>query len=152
MRVIRFNTQHKFSGSSSQLLETLIQTKDKRISDLVLMFAFSNLLLIPKKPIEFIEHGGLDMIRMILERSENKIKTNYYGLLCYWILSYEEKFVSYAALPSVWCFSYFLWFFFYFLELMMKKSYSFEFTYFLIFRLDFSLSSLIWSKKQEERK
>jgi len=65
------------------------------------MFAFSNLLLIPKKPIEFIEHGGLDLIRVILERSENKIKTNYYGLLCYWILSYEEKFVTYAALPSV---------------------------------------------------
>jgi hypothetical protein len=107
----RFNTQHKFSGASSQLLETLIQTKDKSISDLVLMFAFSNLLLIPKKPIEFIEHGGLDMTREILERSENKIKTNYYGLLCYWILSYEEKFVSYAALPSVFLF------FFYFLIL-----------------------------------
>ena len=80
------------------MLETIIQSKDKRISDLVILFAFSNLLLIPKKPIEFIEQGGLDQLKVILERSESKIKTNYYGLLCYWILSYEEKFVSYACL------------------------------------------------------
>lgn len=101
MRLIRFSSQQKFSSASSQLLETIIQSKDRKISDLVVLFAFSNLLLVPKKPVEFIEQGGLDQLRLILERSESKIKTNYYGLLCYWILSYEEKFVTYAATPSV---------------------------------------------------
>ena len=101
MLLTRFQTQHKFSGPSSDLLETIIQSKDGRISNLVSLFAFSNLLLIPKKPVEFIEQGGLDHLKSILEKSEGKIKISYYGLLCYWILSYEEKFVAYTATPSV---------------------------------------------------
>ena len=98
---IRFDSQQKFSGPCSELLETIIQSKGGRISNLVSLFAFSNLLLVPKKPIEFIEQGGLEQLKSILEKSEGKIKISYYGLLCYWILSYEEKFVTYTATPSV---------------------------------------------------
>jgi len=125
----RFETQQKFSAASSELLETIIQSKDKRISDLIILFAFSNLLLVPKKPIEFIEQGGLDQLKVILERSESKIKTNYYGLLCYWILSYEEKFISYASTPSV------------------SPAFPFNRN-----RQGFSLLSLQWSRRQEEKK
>ena len=66
-----------------------------------MLFSFSNLLLINQNPVMFIKKGGLDVLSNILKGPDTKIKNNYFGLLSYWILSYEEAFVSYAATPSV---------------------------------------------------
>jgi hypothetical protein len=90
-----------FSVESNKLLEILLNVEENRLSDLVVVFALSNLLLIPKKPLLLIEQGGLDILRNVLIKSKNKVKINYYGLLCYWILSYEVEFVQYASSPNV---------------------------------------------------
>lgn len=90
-----------FSLESNKLLEILLNVEENKLSHLVIVFALSNLLLIPKKPLLLIEQGGLDILRNLLIESKNKVKINYYGLLCYWILSYEVEFVQYASSPNV---------------------------------------------------
>lgn len=90
-----------FSLESNKLLEILLNVEENKLSDLVIVFALSNLLLIPKKPLLLIEQGGLDILRNVLINSKNKVKINYYGLLCYWVMSYEPEFVQYASSPNV---------------------------------------------------
>lgn len=82
-------------------MELVVKRREQNISDLIVLFSLTNLLLIPKKPTMFIEMGGLKVLKTILKNPENKIKTNYFGMLCYWILSYEGKFVAFASTPSV---------------------------------------------------
>lgn len=96
-----FDSQNMFSLESSKLLEIILNVQENKLSDLVIVFALSNLLLIPKKVPLLIEQGGLEVLRNILSNSKNKVKINYYGLLCYWILSYEPEFVQYASSPNV---------------------------------------------------
>jgi hypothetical protein len=96
-----FDTQQMFQAESNKLLEILLNVSENKLSELVIVSALSNLLLIPKKPLLLIEQGGLEILKGILSDSKNKVKINYYGLLCYWILSYEPQFVQYASSPNV---------------------------------------------------
>lgn len=79
----------------------MIEGNNRLLSGLVKLFSFSNLLLIPKKPAAFIELKGLDVLEETIREADNQVKINYYGMLCYWILSYEPRFVEYSATPSV---------------------------------------------------
>ena len=95
-----------FTSEGDKLLEIVLKPTESKLSDLVVVFALSNLLLVPKKPLLLIEQGGLNTIKEALSRSKNKVKINYYGLLCYWILSYEHDFMKYASSPNVNLFIY----------------------------------------------
>lgn len=90
-----------FLLESNKLLEIVLNVNENKLSELVIVSALSNLLLIPKKPSLLVEQGGLDILKNVLNNSKNKVKINYYGLLCYWILSYEPEFVQYASSPNV---------------------------------------------------
>lgn len=96
-----FETQHMFTSESDKLLEIILNTEENKLSDLVVVYSLSNLLLIPKKSLLLMELGGLEVVKNLLNNSKNKVKINYFGLLCYWILSYESEFVQYASSPNV---------------------------------------------------
>lgn len=119
-----------FTSEGDKLLEIVLKPTESKLSDLVVVFALSNLLLVPKKPLLLIEQGGLNTIKEALSRSKNKVKINYYGLLCYWILSYEHDFMKYASSPNVNLFIYL----------------------FIIFRVNSSPSLLLLLKRLEEKK
>lgn len=73
----------------------------KVLSDFILSVCISNLLLIPGMPVYFLEHDGHKILMGLFNKNMKDLQVMYYTFINIWILTFEERFIKYAADPKV---------------------------------------------------